>query len=139
MTSLAVPSPPTATTSLPPASTASRARRAPSPRSLVKAHSKSPTAVRTARAILSKWRPVRPEALTGLTISQGFMRLVPYHAARGGAAPAGGRAAMARSVVTIREMGTWVGQRASQPLQPLAATHAERASAASGSSARFRE
>src|SRR6266511_3966143 len=72
ITSLAVPSPPTATTSAPPERTASRASRTPSPGSFVKAHSNSPTADRTARAIRSKWRPVRPAALRGLTMRYGF-------------------------------------------------------------------
>ena len=74
ITSLAVPSPPTATTSAPPERTASRASRTPSPGARVKAHSKSPIAARTARAIRSKWRPVRPAALRGFTMRNGFTR-----------------------------------------------------------------
>ncbi len=54
MTSLAVPSPPTATTRLAPASTTSRASTLPSPRRRVKEQSNSPTASRTARTIASK-------------------------------------------------------------------------------------
>jgi hypothetical protein len=70
-TSLAVPSPPTATTSRDPAATASPARTAPSPRRRVKAHPKSPTTSRMARAMASNLRPVRPLALAGLTMRWG--------------------------------------------------------------------
>ena len=127
-TSLAVPSPPTATTMRSPPLAASRAMSVASPLRVVKTAWKSPCDARTARAIRSKWRPVRPPPLAGFTMRKGRREGSRRPVYRPG--PAGSRRAASRAppraakARTSRATGTPVGQSGSQPVQEAQAASA---------------